>query len=67
MEIVILTSKTDQHKDSHVVYISRIKSEYCPVKYLEAYLQKAKLDISNYKESPLICRIFKTKPGHKIS
>ena len=34
---------------------------------MEAYLQKAKLDVSNDKESPLICRIFKTKPGHKIS
>ena len=31
------------------------------------YLQKAKLDVSNDKESPLICRIFKTKSGHKVS
>ena len=31
------------------------------------YLKKAKLDVSNDKESPLICRIFKTKSGHKIS
>ena len=30
-------------------------------------MQKTKLDISNDKESPLICRIFKTKSGHKIS
>ena len=39
----------------------------CPGKYLEAYLQKAKLDVSNDKKSPLICRIFKTKSGHKVS
>ena len=67
LEIFIPKSKSDQHREGHVVYISRIKSECCPVKYLEAYLQKAKLDISNDKESPLICRIFKTKSGHKIS
>ena len=67
LEIVIPKSKTDQHREGHVDYISRIKSECCPVKYLEAYLQKAKLDVSNDKESPIICRIFKTKSGHKIS
>ena len=67
LEIVIPKSKTDQHRERHVVYISRIKLERCLVKYLEAYLQKTKLDISNDKESPLICRIFKTKSGHKIS
>ena len=27
----------------------------------------SKFDISNDKESPLICLIFKTKSGHKIS
>ena len=53
--------------EGHVVYISRIKSECCPVKYLEAYLQKAKLNIFNDKERPLICHIFKRTSGHKIS
>ena len=69
LEIAISKLKTDQHREGYVVYISRIKSEYCPVKirilyisqYLEMYLQKAKVDVSNDKESPLICRIFKTK------
>ena len=51
----------------HIDYISRIKSECCPAKYLEVYLQRAKLDISNDKRSPLINSIFKTKSGHKIS
>ena len=67
LDILIPKSQTDQHREGHVVYISRIKSECCPVKYLEVYLQKAKLDIYNDKESPLTCRIFKTKSGHKIS
>ena len=31
------------------------------------YLEKAKLDISNNNESPLIYLIFKTKSAHKIS
>ena len=67
LEIAIPKSKTDQHREGHVVYISRIKSECCLVKSLEAHLQKVELDVSNDKESPLICRIFKTKSGHKIS
>ena len=67
LEILIPKSKTDQHREGHVVYISRIKSECYAVKYLEPYLQKAKLDIYNDKESPLIWRIFKTKSRHKIS
>ena len=63
LEILIPKLKTDQHRKGHVVYISRIKSECCPVKCLEAYLQNAKLNISNDKEG----HIFKTKSGHKIS
>ena len=39
LEILIPKSETDQHMEGHVVYISRIKSECCPVKYLEANLQ----------------------------
>ena len=50
LEIVIPKSKTDQHREGHVVCISKIKSEYFPVKYLKVYLQKAKLDISNDKK-----------------
>ena len=37
LEIIIPKSKTDQHREGHIVYISRIKSEYCPVRYLEVY------------------------------
>ena len=63
LEILILRSNTDSEGKS---YNSRIKLECCSVKNLEGYLQKVKLDISNHKESPLICRVFKTA-GHKIS
>ena len=60
LEILISKSKADQHREGHV-YISTIKSECCPIKYFEVYLQKAELDISNGTESPLICCIFKAK------
>ena len=67
IETVIPKSNTDQHREGHVVYISRIKSVCCPIRYLEAYLPKAKLDVSNDKESALICRMFKTRSGHETS
>ena len=53
LEILIPKSKTEQHREGHVVYISRIKSECCPVKYLEAYLQKTKLNIYNDKKKSI--------------
>ena len=39
LEILISISKADQHRKGYVVYILRIKSECCLVKYFEAYLQ----------------------------
>ena len=65
LEILIPKSKADQNRDRPFLYLSRTKSACYPVKYLEVYLQKTKLDISNDKESSLICRILKT--GHTIS
>ena len=59
LEILILKSKIDQHRERHVIYISRTKSECCPVKYLEMHLQKYKLDISNDNESPIMGHVFK--------
>ena len=68
LEILISKSKADQHREGYV-YISTIKSECCPIKYFEVYLQCVficiLLDISNGTESPLICRIFKTKSGQR--
>ena len=68
VEILVPKSKTDQHREGHIVYISRVSSECCPVKFLEKYLQKTNIEISKDSEkTPLISRIFKTKKGHRIS
>ena len=40
LENFIPKSKADQHRAGYVAYISRIKSECCPVKYLEVYFIK---------------------------
>ena len=67
MEILVPKSKTDQHREGNIVYISRVLSECCPVNFLEKYLQKANIEISKDGETPLIGRIFKTNKGHKIT
>ena len=66
LEILVPKSKTEQHREEHIVYISWISSECCPVKFLE-YLQKTNIEISKDGETPLIGRIFKSKKRHKIS
>ena len=67
LEILVSKSKTDQHREGHIVDISQVSSECCPVKFLEKYLQKRNIEISKDGETPLIGRIFKTKKGHRIS
>ena len=62
LETLVPTSKTNQHRDGHFAYISRVSSECCPVKFLEKYLQKRNIEISKDFETPLICRVYKTKP-----
>ena len=52
-EILELKSKTDQHREGHIVYISRVSSECFPVKFLEKYLQKTNIEISKDGETPL--------------
>ena len=63
LEIMVPKSKTDQHREGHIFYISRVSSQCCQVKFLEKYLRKINKD----GKTPLIRRIFKTKKGHKIS
>ena len=53
-EILELKSKTDQHREGHIVYISRVSSECFPVKFLEKYLQKTNIEISKDGETPLM-------------
>ena len=67
LEILVRKSKTDQHREGSIVYISLVSSECCPVKFLEKYLQIANIEISKDGETPLVGRIFKTKKGQKIS
>ena len=40
-----------KNRSTYVAYISRIKSECCPVKYLKACLPKAERDISNHSKA----------------
>ena len=65
LRIDIPKSKTDQHRDGHVVYISRLPSQYCPVLYVEKFLAEARLDLNTDGESYLIPHIVSTKNGHK--
>ena len=49
------------------MYISRLDSKYCPVKFVQRYLEEAKLNITDDKESFLIARLHKTKKRHNVS
>ena len=66
LEILVPKSETDQYREGNIVYISRVSSECCSVKFFEKYLQ-ANIENSKDGETPLIGRTFKTKKGHKIS
>ena len=63
LEITIPKSKTDQFRDGHKVFISDSEFGISPKKLTEAYLKKTKL--IDQPESFLICRLAKTKKGHK--
>ena len=67
MKILVPKLKTDHHREGHIVYISRVSPECCPVKFFEKYLQKTNMELCKDGETPLISRNFKTKKGHKIS
>ena len=64
LEIYLEKSKCDQHRDGNVIFISRLQTEYCPVKLLEKFLRLG--NISD-KDSFLIPRLFKTKKGYVAS
>ena len=42
MEILVPKSKMDHHRERHIVYISRVSSESCPVKSLQKIFAKDK-------------------------
>jgi len=67
LEIFLEKSKTDQLREGNIIYISRLESNYCPVKLFEKYLHVAKFDLGKDKEAFLICRLQKMKKGHIAS
>ena len=67
LEVNIPYSKTDQHRHGDTVFIARTGSKYCPVAYLEKFLQLAKLDVNNDGGAFVIPRLFKTKHGYTAS
>ena len=56
-------AKNDQHREGHIVHVSRTESPYCPVYWTEEYMSESNLvfEPSNF----LICRLTKTKASHK--
>ena len=62
MKILIPKSKNDLVREGHIVYISRMSSPYCTVRWLEKYLQDSKL--SQNANSFIMCRLAKTRKGH---
>ena len=66
LEITIEKSKCDQHRDGHIVYVSKLNSEYCPVKVLDRFLCSCKIDRTD-ENCFIIPRLFKTKTGYNAS
>ena len=62
MEITVPNSKTGQLREGHVVFISRTRSERCPVSWTEKYLSTTGLNIN--PENYLVSRLAKTTKGH---
>ena len=62
MKILIPKSKNDQVREGHIVYISRMNSDYCTVHWVQQFLE-----VTNLGEEPtsfIMCRFAKTKKGH---
>ena len=62
LEVTIPKSKTDQHREGHIVHIIRTGNQYCPAKWLKSYIQKTQLGTND--DNFLISRLFKTENGH---
>ena len=67
LEITLEKSKCDQHRDGHIIYISKLNSKYCPVKLVKTFLELCKVNVTTDLETFLIPRLFKTKKGHTVS
>lgn len=62
LKLTIPKAKNDQLREGHVVFISRTGTPFCPVNWVESFIQLTGLgqDPSNF----LISRLSKTRKGH---
>jgi len=67
IEVCVEKSKCDQHREGHIVFISRLKSQYCPVQLLERFVTACNVDKKLDKNFFLIPRLFNTKKGYSAS
>ena len=63
LEILIPKAKNDQLRQGHIVHIKRLNSQFCPVQWLQAYLDRSGLITgeNNY----IISRLAKSRSGHR--
>ena len=67
IEITLEKSKCDQHRDGQIVFISKIDSQYCPVRLLLKFLTACKIDYKVDSSFFVIPRLFKAKKGYSAS
>ena len=67
LQIFLNVSKCDQHRQGNEVIIARTGTSYCPVAFLERFLNLAELDVSKDGEAYLVPRLHKSKHGYKAS
>ena len=63
LQIMIHKAKNDQLREGHIVHIARTGSPYCPVYWTEKYINET--DLKSDPDAYLICRLAKTKEGHR--
>ena len=63
LEIFIPKAKTTSLRQGHIVHIKRLNSQFCPVQWLQAYLDRSGLITgeNNY----IISRLAKSRSGHR--
>ena len=63
LEITIPKAKNDQLREGHIVHIKRLYSQFCPVHWLQDYLDRTGL--KNSHNNYIISRLAKTGSSHK--
>ena len=62
LEITIPKAKNDQMREGHIVHIKRLQSQYCPVRWLDDYLETTGLILG--EDNFVISRLAKSRKGH---